>query len=589
MQRGFIENEIRLKNSPPSSPNSTSSSSNSSSSDHSAAKLSRFNFSIPQFPSGFVGDEFIQEKNRNFDEFGDYRDDRRIIEDDRRKFLKSTVPIPVQNLMGSVPPGGDAATDSFSRNFMQNNGVLQSQLGTIGGRAELAPIPPKVEISWGQRTVENPCAYQYIPYNDISVSGNATPNLKRKAEVSTNSCDPAQMESLFGQFPSGPSKDSGSNYQVLQSGFDPVQALPQNPYFPITARSQPVNYSPIPPVNLEPTEKQEMDFFAKSWSQWSENSVGGSDASLPVNNRKVVRPRFSSSMSMAVISDENRNANSKPSAKNGYPLFPEHNALEAFPVFDHPSSSSHRPEAEEETARKGFVLLVQKELRNTDVGNLGRIVIPKKDAEANLPPLEAKDGIILQMEDMNYSVEWKFKYRYWPNNKSRMYVMENTGMYKFIVIIFLALLSQLYSICSIFMYSSDRSFNFSLGDFVKMHNLQAGDLLIVYREENSGKFIVRGKKGTRPVYAGDTVELRSTAEMRNHGRVVEERELATAHGQLNAEQRYAPAGDFFFDLNAGQDMIAPAIPFEFHANTGGLPKSHFLPGPLLNLHQDDVS
>lgn len=122
-----------------------------------------------------------------------------------------------------------------------------------------------------------------------------------------------------------------------------------------------------------------------------------------------------------------------------------------------------------------------------------------------------------------------------------------------------------------------------------MHNLQAGDLLIVYREENSGKFIVRGKKGTRPVYAGDTVELRSTAEMRNHGRVVEERELATAHGQLNAEQRYAPAGDFFFDLNAGQDMIAPAIPFEFHANTGGLPKSHFLPGPLLNLHQDDVS
>lgn len=553
MQRGFIENEIRLKNSPPSSPNSTSSSSNSSSSDHSAAKLSRFNFSIPQFPSGFVGDEFIQEKNRNFDEFGDYRDDRRIIEDDRRKFLKSTVPIPVQNLMGSVPPGGDAATDSFSRNFMQNNGVLQSQLGTIGGRAELAPIPPKVEISWGQRTVENPCAYQYIPYNDISVSGNATPNLKRKAEVSTNSCDPAQMESLFGQFPSGPSKDSGSNYQVLQSGFDPVQALPQNPYFPITARSQPVNYSPIPPVNLEPTEKQEMDFFAKSWSQWSENSVGGSDASLPVNNRKVVRPRFSSSMSMAVISDENRNANSEPSAKNGYPLFPEHNALEAFPVFDHPSSSSHRPEAEEETARKGFVLLVQKELRNTDVGNLGRIVIPKKDAEANLPPLEAKDGIILQMEDMNYSVEWKFKYRYWPNNKSRMYVMENTG------------------------------------DFVKMHNLQAGDLLIVYREENSGKFIVRGKKGTRPVYAGDTVELRSTAEMRNHGRVVEERELATAHGQLNVEQRYAPAGDFFFDLNAGQDMIAPGIPFEFHENTGGLPKSHFLPGPLLNLHQDDVS
>ncbi|KAI3982832.1 hypothetical protein MKX01_010315 [Papaver californicum] len=551
MQRGSIENEIRLKNSPPSSLNSTSSSSNSSSSDHSATKLSRFNFSIPQFPSGFGGDEFVQEQNRNCDAFGDYRDEMRIIDDDRRKFLKSTVPIPVQNLI-SVPPGGAATTDSFSRNFMQNNVMLGSQLGTIGGRAELTPILPKVEISWGQRTVENPSAYEYIPYNDISVSGNATPSLKRKAGASTNSCDPTQIESLFGEFPSSSSKDSGSNYQVLQSGFEPVQELPQNPFFPITGRSQPVNYSPTPPLNLEPTEKQEMDFFAKSWSQWSENSVGGSDASVPVNNRKVVRPRFSSSMSMAVISDENRNANSGPSAKNGYPLFPENNALEAFPAYNHPSSSSHRPEAEEETARKGFVLLVQKELRNTDVGNLGRIVIPKKDAEANLPPLEAKDGIILQMEDMNYSAEWKFKFRYWPNNKSRMYVMENTG------------------------------------DFVKMHNLLAGDLFIVYREENSGKYIVRGKKGTRPVYAGNRVELRSTAEIRNHGRVVEGRELATAHEQLSVEQRYATPGDFFFDLNDGQDMIASGIPFEFHANTGGLPKSHFLPGPLLNLQQDEV-
>ncbi|MCL7029867.1 hypothetical protein MKW94_002431 [Papaver nudicaule] len=546
MQRGFKENEIRLKNSPPSSPNSTSSSSNnSSSSDHSAA--ARLNFSIPQFPSGFVGDEFIiQEKNcRNFGECGgDY--ERRIIHgdnvDDRRKFLKSTVPIPVQNFISSVPP---PATDSFSRNFLQNNAMLQSQLGTIGGRDELTPILPKVDISWGQQTVEDPCEY-YIPYNDISLSGNATPSLKRKAEVSTNSCNPTQMESLFGQFTSGSSKDSGSSCQVLQSGFEPVQALPQSPFLPMTVRSQPVNYSSTPPLNLEATEKQEMDFFAKPWSQWSENSIGGNDASVPVNNRKVVRPRFSSSMSMAVISDESRNANSGPSAKNEYPLFP----LESFPAYHHPTSNSHRPEAEEETAIKGFVLLVQKELRNTDVGNLGRIVIPKKDAEANLPPLEAKDGIMLQMEDMNSSHEWKFKYRYWPNNKSRMYVMENTG------------------------------------DFVKTHNLQTGDLFIVYKEENSGKYIVRGKKGTRPVYAGDSVELRSTVEMRNHGRVAEGRELATAHGQLMLEPGYATPGDFFFDLNAGQDMIAPGIPFEFQANNGGFPKSHFSPGPLLNLQND---
>ncbi|XP_043693937.1 uncharacterized protein LOC122644620 [Telopea speciosissima] len=74
------------------------------------------------------------------------------------------------------------------------------------------------------------------------------------------------------------------------------------------------------------------------------------------------------------------------------------------------------------------------------------------------------------MEDMTYSVNWKFKYRYWPNNRSRMYVMENTG------------------------------------DFVRMHSLRTGDFFIVYKEESSGKYIARGKKGMKSLYAGELVE-----------------------------------------------------------------------------------
>ncbi|KAG6538045.1 hypothetical protein ZIOFF_003148 [Zingiber officinale] len=99
-----------------------------------------------------------------------------------------------------------------------------------------------------------------------------------------------------------------------------------------------------------------------------------------------------------------------------------------------------------------------KELTKSDVGNTGRIVLPKREAEACLPPLSEREGIVLHMEDMTLQCSWKFKYRFWPNNRSRMYILENTG------------------------------------DFVRAHCLQTGDSLIIYRNSTSGNFFVRGKK-----------------------------------------------------------------------------------------------
>ncbi|PKI76802.1 hypothetical protein CRG98_002788 [Punica granatum] len=70
--------------------------------------------------------------------------------------------------------------------------------------------------------------------------------------------------------------------------------------------------------------------------------------------------------------------------------------------------------------------LLQKVLKQSDVGNLGRIVLPKKEAETHLPELEARDGISISMEDIGTSRIWNMRYRFWPNNKSRMYLLENT-------------------------------------------------------------------------------------------------------------------------------------------------------------------
>ncbi|XP_071723708.1 B3 domain-containing transcription factor ABI3 [Rutidosis leptorrhynchoides] len=107
---------------------------------------------------------------------------------------------------------------------------------------------------------------------------------------------------------------------------------------------------------------------------------------------------------------------------------------------------------------KNLKFLLQKVLKQSDVGNLGRIVLPKKEAETHLPGLEARDGITIAMEDIGTSRVWNMRYRFWPNNKSRMYLLENTG------------------------------------DFVRSNGLQEGDFIVIYSDIKCGKYLIRGVK-----------------------------------------------------------------------------------------------
>ncbi|KAL6626701.1 hypothetical protein ACP70R_030427 [Stipagrostis hirtigluma subsp. patula] len=109
---------------------------------------------------------------------------------------------------------------------------------------------------------------------------------------------------------------------------------------------------------------------------------------------------------------------------------------------------------------RDYRTVLRKDLTNSDVGKIGRIVLPKREAEPNLPVLRKRDGLILVMDDLILPAIWKFKYRFWPNNKSRMYILETTG------------------------------------EFVKRHNLQAGDILMIYKNKKTGKYVVRGVKAT---------------------------------------------------------------------------------------------
>ncbi|WOH04980.1 hypothetical protein DCAR_0624392 [Daucus carota subsp. sativus] len=81
------------------------------------------------------------------------------------------------------------------------------------------------------------------------------------------------------------------------------------------------------------------------------------------------------------------------------------------------------------------------------------MVIPKKPAEAFLPHLSERSGIRIAMIEIDGSEIWHFSYRFWPNNKSRMYILENTG------------------------------------EFVNKHKLKTGDFITVYEDTESQNYV----------------------------------------------------------------------------------------------------
>uniref|UniRef100_A0ACD5WN88 Uncharacterized protein n=1 Tax=Avena sativa TaxID=4498 RepID=A0ACD5WN88_AVESA len=124
--------------------------------------------------------------------------------------------------------------------------------------------------------------------------------------------------------------------------------------------------------------------------------------------------------------------------------------------------SSGAQQGTKPAADKNLRFLLQKVLKQSDVGALGRIVLPKKEAETHLPELKTRDGISIPMEDIGTSRVWSMRYRFWPNNKSRMYLLENTG------------------------------------DFVRSNELQEGDFIVIYSDVKSGKYLIRGVKVRPP-------------------------------------------------------------------------------------------
>ncbi|KAG8054258.1 hypothetical protein GUJ93_ZPchr0001g30840 [Zizania palustris] len=145
---------------------------------------------------------------------------------------------------------------------------------------------------------------------------------------------------------------------------------------------------------------------------------------------------------------------------------------------------------------KNLRFLLQKVLKQSDVGSLGRIVLPKKEAEVHLPELKTRDGISIPMEDIGTARVWNMRYRFWPNNKSRMYLLENTGE------------SQRDEV---------KLASFTVKGFVRSNELQEGDFIVIYSDIKSGKYLIRGVKVRRAQEQGGHNSSGAVGKHKNSG------------------------------------------------------------------------
>jgi hypothetical protein len=72
------------------------------------------------------------------------------------------------------------------------------------------------------------------------------------------------------------------------------------------------------------------------------------------------------------------------------------------------------------------IVFFEKSLTSSDASGSGRVVIPKAIAEQYFPRLEQQNGIPVTAVDTR-GREYTFKYRFWVNNQSRMYLLEGAG------------------------------------------------------------------------------------------------------------------------------------------------------------------
>ncbi|KAK2632499.1 hypothetical protein EUGRSUZ_L01473 [Eucalyptus grandis] len=152
--------------------------------------------------------------------------------------------------------------------------------------------------------------------------------------------------------------------------------------------------------------------------------------------------------------------------------------------------------------------LFEKMLSASDAGKIGRLVLPRKCAEAYFPPISQPEGLPLKVQDAKGS-EWIFQFRFWPNNNSRMYVLEGVT-------------------------PCIQSMQLQAGDIVTFSRLEPeGKLVMGFRKASTAPSSDQEKHSQAPEKKGHDGEDASISEQRPEQQLEESSEQSDAHLQGN--------------------------------------------------------
>ncbi|CAN6453402.1 unnamed protein product [Victoria cruziana] len=158
--------------------------------------------------------------------------------------------------------------------------------------------------------------------------------------------------------------------------------------------------------------------------------------------------------------------------------------------------------------------LFEKMLSASDAGRVGRLVLPKKCAEAYFPAISHPEGLPLRIQDAN-GKEWVFQFRFWPNNNSRMYVLEGVT------------------------------------SCIQSMQLQAGDIVTFSRIDPEGKLVMGFRK------ASSTLSHQDARSSANQNGEVPNR-IGGFNEVVTALPAYSAKGAFDSTRDSSCDQFAPA-------------------------------
>ncbi|XP_031485015.1 B3 domain-containing transcription repressor VAL1-like isoform X2 [Nymphaea colorata] len=150
--------------------------------------------------------------------------------------------------------------------------------------------------------------------------------------------------------------------------------------------------------------------------------------------------------------------------------------------------------------------LFEKTLSASDAGRIGRLVLPKKCAETYFPAISHPEGLPLRIQDAN-GKDWVFQFRFWPNNNSRMYVLEGVT------------------------------------SCIQSMQLQAGDIVTFSRIDPEGKLLMGFRKASSSVSDQDVQSLEKHTGGEVSSRFDRCKEVVTALPYISSKANIGSAND----------------------------------------------